>query len=205
MASPHRALMWDIRKQINLLSKEQLHRLAITLEDERDVDFPSVTGANRMELVEFIVDYMRSDQLEKFEDQGMSYLLIIQDKINELKFNKESTPTVNITSNAKKISSGTARTEQVSQVVRLTDVVALLPCREFKMHGGVISDHGSDMSYSSSCRQIDEGLTEKFPESEIIHAVLRIIKPGHFKDMLTDKDDLKDLLDLYTINQYHTV
>ncbi|XP_077340604.1 uncharacterized protein LOC143984182 [Lithobates pipiens] len=190
MASPHRALMWDIRKQIHLLNEEQLHSLAITLEDERDVDVPSVTGTNEMELVEFIKDYLRSDQLEKLEDQGMSYLLIIQDKINELKLNKESTPTVDIATAAKKISSGTARTEQVSEVVRLTDVVALLPRREFKMHGCVISDHGSDMSCSSVCRQIDEGLTEKFPESEIIRTVLRIIKPGNFKDMLTDKDDL---------------
>ncbi|XP_077346127.1 uncharacterized protein LOC143989728 [Lithobates pipiens] len=190
MPSPRRALMWDIQRHIHQLNEEQLHSLAITLEDERDVDVLSVTGTNEMELVEFIKDYLRSDQLEKLEDQGMSYLLIIQDKINELKLNKESTPTVDIATAAKKISSGTARTEQVSEVMRLTDVVALLPRREFKMHGGVISDHGSDMSYSSVCRQIDEGLTEKFPESEIIRTVLRIIKPGNFKDMLTDKDDL---------------
>ncbi len=58
------------------------------------------------------------------------------------------------------------------------------------MHGGVISDSGSDMSYSSVCKQIDEGVKEKSSESEIICTLLRMIKPGHFKDMLTNKDDL---------------
>lgn len=79
-------------------------------------------------------------------------------------------------------------TEQVSGLVRLTDVAALLPRREFKTHGGLISDSDSDMSYCSVCKQIDEGLKEKF--SEIICTVLRMIKPGNFKDMLTNKDDL---------------
>lgn len=46
------------------------------------------------------------------------------------------------------------------------------------------------MSYNSVCKQIDEGLKEKFSESEIIRTVLRMIKPGNFKDMLTNKDDL---------------
>lgn len=46
------------------------------------------------------------------------------------------------------------------------------------------------MSYSSVCKQIDEGLKEKFSESEIICAVLWMIKPGNFKNMLTNKDDL---------------
>lgn len=37
---------------------------------------------------------------------------------------------------------------------------------------------------------IDEDLKEKFSESEIICAVLRMIKPGNFNGMLTNKDDL---------------
>lgn len=81
-------------------------------------------------------------------------------------------------------------TSIVDQVVRLTDVAALFPRREFKLHGGQISDVGSDMSYSSLCKQLDGGLQEGFSESEIIRTVMRITKPGTFREMLTNKDDL---------------
>lgn len=76
------------------------------------------------------------------------------------------------------------------QVLSLSDVAALFPRREFKLHGGQISDLGSDMSYSSLCKQIDEGLQEGFTECEIIRTVLKIMKPGTLKEMLTNKDDL---------------
>ncbi|KAI4876105.1 hypothetical protein NFI96_006460 [Prochilodus magdalenae] len=78
----------------------------------------------------------------------------------------------------------------VDQVVRFTDVAALFPRREFKLHGGQICDTGSDMSYNNLCKQLDEGIREGFSESEIIRTVLRITKPGTFREMLTNKDDL---------------
>lgn len=68
------------------------------------------------------------------------------------------------------------------QVLRFNDVIALLPRREFKLHGGQISDVGSDMSYSSLCKQIDEGLQEGFTESEVIRTVIKMIKPGTFRE-----------------------
>jgi len=189
-SAPLRALLWDIQKQLHLLSEEQLHSLALSLEDERGLEIPEVTGTNEPELFEFIVDYMKSDQLRKLEDEGMSSLLIIKDKIDDLKSSKETESDMDTANNGKDISSGSSTTEQVSGLVRLTDVAALLPRRDFKMHGGVISDASLDMSYNSVCKQIDEGLKEKFSESEIIRTVLRMIKPGNFKDMLTNKDDL---------------
>jgi len=76
------------------------------------------------------------------------------------------------------------------QVVRITDVAALFPRREFKLYGGQISDTGSDMSYSSLRKQMDEGLHEGFSESEVIRTVLKITKPGTFREMLTNKEDL---------------
>lgn len=189
-SAPLRALLWDIQKQLHLLSEEQLYSLASSLEDERGLEVPKVTGTNEPELFEFIVDYMKSDQLRTLEDEGMSCLLIIKDKIDELKSSKGSESDMDTANNGKDVSGGSSMTEQVSGLVRLTDVTALLPRRDFKMHGGVISDASSDMSYNSVCKQIDEGLKEKFSESEIIRTVLRMIKPGNFKDMLTNKDDL---------------
>ncbi len=189
-SAPLRALLWDIQRQLYLLSEEQLYKLASSLEDERDTAVPEVTGTNEPELFEFIVDYMKSDQLKKLEDEGMSCLLTIRDKIDELKFSMGSKLDMDTANNDKEVSGVSSVAEQVSGLVRLTDVAALLPRREFKMHGGVISDSGSDMSYSSVCKQIDEGVKEKSSESEIICTLLRMIKPGHFKDMLTNKDDL---------------
>lgn len=150
---------------------------------------PEVTGTNEPELFEFIVDYMKIDQLKKLEDEGMSCLLTIRDKIDELKFSTGSKSDMGTANNNKEVSGVSSVAEQVSGLVRLTDVAALLPRREFKMYGGVISDSGSDMSYSSVCKQIDEGVKENFSKSEIIRT-LKMIKPGHFKDMLTNKDDL---------------
>lgn len=85
---------------------------------------------------------------------------------------------------------GRMSSSSTEQVVRLTDVTALLPRRELKLHGGQISDTGSDMSYSNLCKQIDEGLQQGFSESEVIRTVLKITKPGTFRDMLTSRDDL---------------
>ena len=78
----------------------------------------------------------------------------------------------------------------MDQVVRWNDVSALLPRREFKLHGGQISDAGSDISYVSLGKQIDEGLQQGFSESEVISTVLKITKPGVFRKMLTHKDYL---------------
>nr|XP_020441120.1 uncharacterized protein LOC109951150 [Monopterus albus]XP_020441121.1 uncharacterized protein LOC109951150 [Monopterus albus] len=66
----------------------------------------------------------------------------------------------------------------------------LLSHKEFKIHGGMISDTTAEVSYHSICKQIDEGLKEKHTPNEIIRGVLRAIKPGNFRDMLTVKDGL---------------
>lgn len=58
------------------------------------------------------------------------------------------------------------------------------------MHGGQIGDQNSEITYNSICKQIDEAIREGFTEAEIIRGILRIIKPGAFKDMLTNKDEI---------------
>lgn len=74
----------------HLLSEEQLYSLALSLKDERDMEILEVTCTIEPELFEFIVDYMKSDQLGKLEDEDWSCLLTIRDKIDELKSSKES-------------------------------------------------------------------------------------------------------------------
>lgn len=62
--------------------------------------------------------------------------------------------------------------------------------REFKVHGGQIGDQNSEITYNSICKQIDEAVREGSTEAEVIRGVLRIVKPGTFKDMLTNKDEI---------------
>lgn len=47
---------------------------------------------------------------------------------------------------------------------------------------------------------MDAGLRKNFSDTEIIRAVLRIIKPGVFKDMLINKDDMmaNELKEVYS-------
>ncbi len=80
-------------------------------------------------------------------------------------------------------------TSHSDTMVSIRDI-AMLQCREFKIHGGQIGDSVSDIRFSNLCKQIDEGIKEGYTESEIIRGVFRMIKPGNFKDMLITKDDM---------------
>ncbi|CAI5669467.1 unnamed protein product [Oreochromis niloticus] len=75
------------------------------------------------------------------------------------------------------------------QPVTVRDL-SYLPRREFKVFGGQIGDNSSEISYNSLTKQINEGVKEGFVEAEIVRGVLRIVKPGTFRDMLMLKDDL---------------
>lgn len=86
-------------------------------------------------------------------------------------------------------------------IISLRDL-SYLQRREFKVQGGQVGDHSSDISYNNICKQMDEGIREGFPDTEIVRGVLRIIKPGTFKDMLINKDDLT-VLELKGFLQAH--
>lgn len=58
------------------------------------------------------------------------------------------------------------------------------------MHGGYIGDSSADISYSNICKQIDKGLKEQHTERKVIRAVMRVIQPGYFKNILICEDEL---------------
>lgn len=68
--------------------------------------------------------------------------------------------------------------------------LSYLQRREFKVQEGQVGDHSSDINYNNICKQVDEGIREGFHDTEIVCGVLRIIKPGTFKDMLINKYNL---------------
>ncbi|KAL2097877.1 hypothetical protein ACEWY4_007084 [Coilia grayii] len=207
----------DLKRQLYRLAAaanvEVLSRLARACQGPATGDLPGA-DASEVELLDFMIDFIGSDALKKMEDQGLSHLLSLRDHIDELQrpatdqvpSKRDSTAVVAATgenmdivvpdtppvSPAKTLSSETVATtaEQVPGLVRLSDVATFLPRREFKIQGGQLSDSDSDISYHNICKQIDEGIAQRFTESEVSRAVLRIIKPGTFKNMLLAKDIL---------------
>lgn len=74
-------------------------------------------------------------------------------------------------------------------VISLRDL-SYLQHREFKIQGGQIGDYASDITYTNICRQIEDGIKQNYSDVELIRGILRIIKPGSFKDMLMNKEDM---------------
>lgn len=201
-----RELQRGIQKKLHLLITSAevnlLHQLVASIKDEVKEEVPE-DDASAVELYDFIMDFVKSDQLMNLEDQGMSRLLLFNDLIEELQQppvtgRGDSTQSreaeVESVAGSPVVQTRMDRTSsihsQTSDVVKLSDVAALLPRREFKIHSGQISDSDSDVSYGTLSKQIDEGIAENFTENEIIRAVLRIIRPGTFKDMLLTKHEL---------------
>lgn len=81
--------------------------------------------------------------------------------------------------------SQSAREEMVSR-----RELSYLPRREFKVQGGQVGDQNSDISYNNVCKQMEDGISEGFSDSEVVRGVLKIIRPGIFKEMLINKDDI---------------
>ncbi|KAI4807724.1 hypothetical protein KUCAC02_027512 [Chaenocephalus aceratus] len=76
----------DLRRDI----QRQLHQLinfnesdVLSIDDEAEEELPG-DDATDVELYDFIVDFLKSNQLASQEDQGMSRLLVFNDLITEL-------------------------------------------------------------------------------------------------------------------------
>lgn len=211
-----RDLRWEIQQKLHQLTsagcRDLLYKLAESLKEEVEEEEWPGAEPTEVDLYDFIVDYLRSPQLRSLEDQGMSHLLAFRDLIDDL----QTPPTADEeeaevltdcdsikaapvnTDNARDavltVKSGSASPsaigDPVTGLIRLSELKSVLPRREYKIHGGQISDFDSDVSYNMLCKQLDDGMSEGFTEAEIIRTVLKIIKPGSFKDMLITKDNL---------------
>ena len=85
---------------------------------------------------------------------------------------------------------GELASQSAREVMVSSRELSYLPRREFKVQGGQVGDQSSDITYNNVCKQIDDGIREGFSDSEIVRGVLKIIKPGIFKEMLINKDDI---------------
>ncbi|KAK0134679.1 hypothetical protein N1851_029693 [Merluccius polli] len=82
----------DLRREIqrklikltSFASTDALHKLAAAIEDVVEEEVPG-EDSTELELFDFIMDAMNSDQLRSLEDQGMSRLLFFNDLMSEQK------------------------------------------------------------------------------------------------------------------------
>ncbi|KAI4818771.1 hypothetical protein KUCAC02_004071, partial [Chaenocephalus aceratus] len=94
-----------------------LYDLAVSRRDECEIVIPAVTGSNEPELFEYIVSYLKSDQLMDLEDHGFSQLLSIHDEITELRIKDRHSPVLDFASGDHEGSGGPTVTEQADQTV----------------------------------------------------------------------------------------
>ncbi|XP_071321129.1 uncharacterized protein [Trachinotus anak] len=78
-----RGIQRQLHHLITSSNSEMLYKLAESIQDEIEEDVPG-KDASDVELYDFIVDFLKSDELASREDQGMSSLLIFKDLITEL-------------------------------------------------------------------------------------------------------------------------
>lgn len=204
MAAARKELVWSIKKNLYKLSGAEAYQLARDL--VTDSQSSELESTDEEGCVDCIINYMQSDALLNSEDEGMSQLLVLNDLACSMVENRGLLDTANGVAqplespvvSAKTVERTTVTHAAIShpsshvtaeRMVSLKDL-SYLQRREFKVHGGQIGDHNADITYSSMCKQIDEGIREGFTETEVIRGVLRVVKPGVFKDMLINKDEI---------------
>ncbi|KAJ4944415.1 hypothetical protein JOQ06_012959, partial [Pogonophryne albipinna] len=78
-----RHIQRQLHQLINFNESDVLYKLAAWIDDEAKEELPG-DDATDVEHYDFIVDFLKSDQLASQEDQGMSRLLVFNDLITEL-------------------------------------------------------------------------------------------------------------------------
>ena len=78
-----RGIQRQLHHLISTARTDVLSKLAASIEDEAEEDLPG-DDATEVELYDFIVDFLKGDELASLEDQGMTRLLIFNDLITEL-------------------------------------------------------------------------------------------------------------------------
>ncbi|KAM8832950.1 uncharacterized protein AB9W97_003804 [Spinachia spinachia] len=137
--------------------------------------------------MDYVTSYLQSRTLLQLEDEGMSQLLTLDDLISHVI--QTSGPSVQSADEDATPHRPSHPQPCPERPVNLKDL-AYLSRREFKVVGGQIGDIISELSYNNLTKQINEGKNEGFAQAEIVRGVLRVVKPGTFRDMLMLKEEL---------------
>lgn len=209
-------LQFEVKAALFQLTTDQLMQISDFLEIS-GTNRGNIVGKTRNALVSLIIQYVERDELSELEDEGMSELLSLMDMIKTLQeASKNNTPEKDNEEQEKlkrelqqlKLMVQQKETEMQEQANRTiksivtneTVPVHTAPAhansppwrKDYKISGQIGEPGQKDrLTFSSLARQIENGLSKGYPESEIVDAVIRAIVPGlQLRSYLEGKSDL---------------
>ncbi|KAK0149180.1 hypothetical protein N1851_010299 [Merluccius polli] len=176
MSVERKKLVWEIKKELHALTACELFELT------RHIQLPGVTHSDTTS-----TELRAETQTNKYQKLLSCYEELSR-KLAACQTSPASTTPDQPSSTEPRYMTPTQHTHtyqpasaahsRADAMFSLRDL-SLLQRREFKIHGGQVGDHASDISYSSLCKQIEESPMSNHTESEIIQGIFRIIKPRH--------------------------
>ncbi|KAL6483733.1 hypothetical protein MHYP_G00086050 [Metynnis hypsauchen] len=171
-----KSLVWEIRRSLFSLSADELFQIAKTIAPVPERDVSELSTKDLEGCFEYVSSFMYSKSLLESEDMGMSSLLVLKDVVNEIIEAHGTTSQLVHTEagagshNAHVLAS--PATPDLGDTTHLSDTTT------------------HTCSPNLATINIEEGIRENFSEAEIVRSVLRIVKPGNFKDLLMNKEDM---------------
>lgn len=191
-------LQFEIKAALLQLTPDQLMQISDFLEIA-GTNRGNIIGKTRNALVSLIIQYVERDELSELEDEGMSELLSIVDMIKTLQEASKSNTSGKVNEEQEKLKrelqvlkpmvqqKETEMQEQVNRTIKSIVTNETVPVHTAPVHAnsppwrkdykisGQIGEPGKKdrLTFSSLARQIENGLSKGYPESEIVAAVIR--------------------------------
>ncbi|KAK2832195.1 hypothetical protein Q7C36_015657 [Tachysurus vachellii] len=198
-----RSLVWDIRKSLLILTGEELLRVAGAVNPVSDVDQSELVGRDQEECYDRINSFMYSKQLLETEDEGMVQLLMLKDAIDDIVKCRDVMSVLNV--------KGDSELHTGQSVDKLDDLVDFAegsvtiqtpPERTTDTHPqsqyaptlvstALPSGVAEPDSGSAKVTMLNVPDISNADVLRIVRGVLKIIRPGIFKEMLINKDDME--------------
>lgn len=148
-------LVGDIQRDLITLPSDELFHIAKVIEAVQGKDSSELDLEDSEGCFKYICAFMSSESLFETEDQGMSILLSLQETVKTAKQICITVCTSDVDTNTHPTHVSPPTTDE--QTLTTNGTYLTQPC-EFKVPGGQIGDHSSDITYNNVCRQIDSGL-----------------------------------------------
>ncbi|XP_072048272.1 uncharacterized protein [Amphiura filiformis] len=159
------ALNIKVRGSLYGLKKERL------LEVGKFLKLKDLEDKSHLGLITTIISHIDSDEVTKAEDGGLGVLGAIEDLITLV--TDEPGPNSNTATSTTTTTSTTAPKETTP----LTGLKVIK--NEFKISGQIgEANQKNRLAYSSLIHQIDSGISKKYPEKEVVEAIIKAISPG---------------------------
>lgn len=193
-------LLEEIEEKLITLPCLELVDLCTSLEISVNEDKDSPRKLRRL-----ILQHLEGEDVTALEDEGISLLLKVNDRIDELKTLSKSCPTSpprplaatdgttpNTEAVARTRTSATMSTREINVSEKNQTVVHPMYRKELKINGQIGEHNQKDkLGYASLERQITKAIKKGYDEYEIVDAVIQAIIPGtKLRSYLENRDDL---------------